>query len=53
MNHSLTVPFSVDSETGEIIVIQTLDYETNTNYSFTVYAADNGGDLVRMSSAEV
>ena len=50
---SNTAPFSIDSETGDIIVTYTLDYETNTNYSFTVYVTDNGMDVVRMNSTEV
>lgn len=47
-----TAPFSVESGTGDLVLTQTLDYETNTFYSFTVNVSDNGEDP-RMDSAMV
>lgn len=47
-----TAPFSVESETGDLVLTQTLDYETDTLYSFTVNVSDNGEDP-RMDSAMV
>ena len=37
-----TAPFSVDSESGEVIVTETLDYETETFFFFNVNVSDNG-----------
>ena len=37
-----TAPFSVDSESGEVIVTETLDYEAETLFSFNVNDSDNG-----------
>lgn len=48
----ITSPFSVESETGDLVLTQTLDYETDTLYSFTVNVSDNGEDP-RMDSAMV
>lgn len=39
-----TAPFSVESGTGDLVLTQTLDYESNTLYSFTVNVSDNGED---------
>ena len=42
----------VNSETGEIVVVQALDYESYDSYSFRVNVTDNGAEP-RMSSVEV
>jgi hypothetical protein len=34
----------VDSETGEVVVVQTLDYESGASYRFVVNVSDNGDD---------
>jgi hypothetical protein len=34
--------FSINSSTGEIIVAESLDYETTTSYTLTVQVTDNG-----------
>ena len=47
-----TAPFSVDSESGEVIVTETLDYETNTLFFFNVNVSDNG-DVARTNSTTV
>ena len=41
-----TAVFSLDSSTGRLYVIQSLDYETQTNYSIRVTIRDNGDILV-------
>ena len=50
--YSYTAPFSVESGTGDLVLTQTLDYETKTLYSFTVNVSDNGEEP-RMDSAMV
>ena len=35
--------FMVDSDTGRIVLIQELDYETEQSFNFTVVCSDNGG----------
>ena len=35
--------FMVDSNTGRIVLIQELDYETDQSFNFTVICSDNGG----------
>ena len=42
--------FMVDSDTGRIILIQELDYETDRSFNFTVVCSDNGG---QSTSAQV
>ena len=42
----------MDGETGELVVSQTLDYESSAEYSFTVNVTDNGNGP-RMNSSVV
>ena len=39
-------PFIINIKTGIIKLVQTLDYEKETNYRFNVHARDNGPDAV-------
>jgi hypothetical protein len=45
-NLSSSFPFEINVKTGIIKLIQSLDYETETNYHFSVRARDNGPDAV-------
>lgn len=36
-------PFRIDPGSGELILTDSLDFETVTNYTFNVRAADGGG----------
>jgi len=45
-NLSPSFPFEINVKTGIIKLIQSLDYETETNYHFSVRARDNGPDAV-------
>ena len=35
-------PIQVDIETGEIVLVGSLDYEVDASYRFTVNVTDNG-----------
>ena len=44
MHHFFTSgPFSIDPANGELILTDSLDFETTTNYTFSVTATDGGG----------
>ena len=38
-----TASFAIDSDTGQLMTLAALDYETKTSYSVTVAASDSGG----------
>ena len=53
-SNSHTDIFLVEPLTGDVVVIGTLDYESgNTQYTLSVVASDNDGDMSRTSAAAI
>ena len=47
------LPFAIDSSTGVVTTIDTLDRESVDYYMFDIVASDNGVDIVQSSSIEI